>query len=81
MWTLEELEKNFETSREKGLTSQQAAESFKTSGENTLTERGKVPAYIVFLHEQTGFFSLLLWVGAGLCFIAHGLSVYEEEKA
>ena len=80
MWPLEELESRFETSREKGLTSQQAAESFKTAGENTLTERGKVPGYIVFLHEQTGFFSLLLWVGGGLCFIAHGLSVYEEEK-
>ena len=81
MWSLEELENNFNTSREKGLTANQVTESFKTAGENTLTERGKVPGYIVFLHEQTGFFSLLLWLGAALCFIAYGLGVYEEDIA
>ena len=34
----------------------------------------------MFLHEQTGFFSLLLWVGSGLCFIAYGLGVLQEEQ-
>ena len=80
MWSLEELEKNLSTSRTKGLTAQQAGEVFKTAGENTLTERGKVPAYVVFLHEQTGFFSLLLWLGAALCFIAYGLGVHQEAQ-
>ena len=79
MWGLEELEKHFETSREVGLTGAQVAASFKVAGENTLTERGKVPWYVVFLHEQTGFFSLLLWLGGALCFIAYGLAVQEEE--
>ena len=81
MWPLEELEKNLQTSRVKGLDTVQAAEVFKTAGENTLTERGKVPAYVVFLHEQTGFFSLLLWLGAALCFIAYGLGVHQIGRA
>jgi sodium/potassium-transporting ATPase subunit alpha len=42
-------------------------------GENALTEKGKTPAYIVFLKEQTGFFSLLLWFGSLLCFIAFAI--------
>lgn len=51
MWSLEELEKNFETSHEAGLTTQKVNEVALAVGENTLTERGKVPWYIVFLHE------------------------------
>ena len=51
MWDLKDLEKNLSTSIDKGLTDAQAAEVFNTSGENTLTEKGKTPWYIVFLHE------------------------------
>jgi magnesium-transporting ATPase (P-type) len=51
MWDVKDLEKNLGTSIDKGLTDAQAAEVFKTTGENTLTEKGKTPWYIVFLHE------------------------------
>merc|ERR1719491_262157 len=80
MWDIDELEKNHNTNKERGLTVEQANEGFKTYGSNTLTERGKVPWYIVFLHEQTGFFSLLLWLGSALCFIAYAMSAYQESK-
>jgi len=43
-----------------------------------LTERGKVAWYIVFLKEQTGFFSLLLWLGSFLCFLAF---IIAEDKS
>lgn len=37
-----------------------------------------VPWYIVFLHEMTGFFSLLLWFGSILCFFGYAI---QEDKA
>lgn len=42
--------------------------------------RGQVHWIVVFLHEQTGFFSLLLWLGSFLCFIAYGMTVYQESN-
>lgn len=80
MWTLEELEQDLNTTRAQGLSDALATEKFKRHGENTLTERGKVPWYIVFIKEQTGFFSLLLWLGSILCFIAYGISASEYKK-
>jgi sodium/potassium-transporting ATPase subunit alpha len=46
---------------------------FKEFGENSLTEKKGTPWYVIFLKEQTGFFSLLLWGGSLLCFIGYGL--------
>jgi Cation transporter/ATPase, N-terminus. len=42
-------------------------------GDNVLTEKKKTPWYIQLLHEMVGFFSLLLWAGALLSFIAYAL--------
>jgi sodium/potassium-transporting ATPase subunit alpha len=69
-----------ETSLETGLTKNKAQDILARDGENTLTERNKVPWYVVFLKEQTGFFSLLLWLGAALCFIAYALADYQEKE-
>jgi sodium/potassium-transporting ATPase subunit alpha len=49
----------------------------KKFGPNQLTEKDKVHPCILFLKEQTGFFSLLLWFGSILCFIAYGI---QEDK-
>lgn len=38
-----------------------------------LTEKKKDPWYAQLLHEVTSFFSLLVWAGAILCFIAYGI--------
>ena len=80
MKSQEDLEKHLETSLESGLTQAKAAVVFNQVGENTLTERNKVPWYVMFIHEQTGFFSLLLWLGAALCFIAYALASYQESE-
>ena len=76
----DDLEKHLETKLETGLSAAMAAQILAREGENTLTERNKVPWYIMFIHEQTGFFSLLLWLGAALCFIAYALASYQEDQ-
>jgi sodium/potassium-transporting ATPase subunit alpha len=55
------------------LTQDQATRKIEQVGENSLTEKKSIPWYVAFLKEMTGFFSLLLWFGAILCFIGYGL--------
>ena len=56
-----------------GLSNEKAKDKFDKIGPNALTEKKGLPWYILFLKEMTGFFSLLLWAGAILCFIGYGL--------
>lgn len=48
-------------------------------GKNVLTDKDATPCYIVFLREMTGFFSLLLWFGAILCFFGYGIQDKTED--
>ena len=73
MWPAEKLCEELNTDREKGLTTQKAAQIFAKEGKNALTEKKSLPWYCVFIGEMTGFFSLLLWFGAFLCFIGYGI--------
>lgn len=68
------METKQQTSFEKGLTEEAAEAKHKEFGDNALTEKVSVPWYCVFLKEQTGFFSLLLWFGSALCFLGYGIS-------
>ena len=56
-----------------GLSSALAAARLKEYGENVLSEKKSTPWYTELIHELTGFFSLMLWAGSALCFIAYGL--------
>lgn len=40
-----------------------------------------MPWYCAFLHELTGFFSLLLWIGGFLCFIGFGIQEDKSDKS
>lgn len=73
MWAHEKLFEKFHTSKEGGLTTERAEELLHTLGENNLSEKKGTPWYILLIKEYTGFFCILLWVAALLCFIAYGL--------
>lgn len=78
IWPLDVLEEKMGTSFAQGLTNAQVDAKRRIHGWNCLTEKDKVHPCILFLKEQTGFFSLLLWFGSFLCFIAFGI---QEDKS
>jgi len=62
------------------LTSARAAEILARDGPNSLTPPPTTPEWVKFCRQLFGGFSLLLWIGAILCFLAYGIqSVMEEE--
>lgn len=67
---LSDLCRRLHTDREKGLTVEQAATVLQKTGPNILTPSHKTPEYIKFIKTLTHGFSLLLWIGAALCFVA-----------
>lgn len=48
-------------------------ERLKRDGPNAITPPKQVPEIVKFLTQMFGGFSLLLWGGAILCFIAYGI--------
>ena len=56
-----------------GMSELQADERLKRDGPNSLTPPKQVPEIVKFLTQMFGGFSLLLWGGALLCFIAYGI--------
>jgi len=64
---------DYHTTKESGLSIEQAEKLHKTHGDNALTDKAAQPWYCLLLHEFTGFFALLLWFGGILCFIGYGM--------
>lgn len=54
-----------------GLSSIKAAELLARDGPNALTPPKQTPEIIKFLKQMVGGFSILLWIGAILCWIAY----------
>merc|ERR1712086_143460 len=67
------LAARFGTSKATGFTAAQAKAKHAEVGDNALTKKESVPWHCLFIHELTGFFSLLLWFGCFLCFIGYGI--------
>ncbi len=67
------LLRDLETNEQQGLTTEQAKAKLAKVGPNKLNEKTPLPWYIKLLLEMVGIFSLLLWAGSILCFIAYGL--------
>jgi len=63
-----------------GLTSDEAEKRHHEQGNNTLSQKVKEPWFIKLFHELTGFFSLMLWGGSALCFIAYGLDQSDKSN-
>lgn len=73
----EELATKFETDLERGLSAAERARRLDMYGKNMLTPPKGTPEIIKFLKEMSGFFSILLWVGAILSFIGYAI---DEDK-
>ena len=80
---MEEFYKRLEISEEtvsRGLSDKEAEDRVRKFGENALTEKKKKPWYVKLFHELTTFFSLMLWVGGILCFVAYGLDPSDKSN-
>ena len=69
-----------ERNLEQGMTTAEAEEKLKIHGDNSLSERKKTPWYLKLFHELTTFFSLMLWIGGILCFVAYGLDKSDKSN-
>ncbi|KAM6431610.1 potassium-transporting ATPase alpha chain 2 [Liasis olivaceus] len=78
--SIQELEEKYGTNIIKGHTSARAAEILARDGPNALTPPKSTPEIIKFLKQMIGGFSILLWVGAILCWIAFGIQ-YSQKVA
>ncbi|CAI5795247.1 potassium-transporting ATPase alpha chain 2 [Podarcis lilfordi] len=77
--SIEELEDKYGTSITKGLPSSRAAEVLARDGPNALTPPKSTPEIIKFLKQMVGGFSILLWIGAILCWIAFGIQYLHHD--
>lgn len=68
-----ELYRRLKTDPNNGLTSSTAKANLQRDGPNALTPPKTVPEWVKFLKQLFGGFSMLLWIGAILCFIAYGI--------
>ena len=77
---IEELYKKHHCNPDTGLTSAQAKANLERDGPNALTPPPTTPAWIKFLKTLFGGFSMLLWLGAVLCFLAYGIQASTLEE-
>ncbi|XP_077011980.1 potassium-transporting ATPase alpha chain 2 [Tamandua tetradactyla] len=75
-----ELENKYGTDIVTGLSSARAAELLARDGDNSLSPPKETPEIIKFLKQMVGGFSILLWIGAVLCWIAYGIQ-YSNDKS
>lgn len=77
---IEELCVTLQTDIDKGLTQEEVRLRLERDGPNELTPPKTTPEWVKFCKQLFGGFSLLLWVGAVLCFIAYGIQVSSVEN-
>ncbi len=58
-----------------GLTTAQAKANLERDGPNALTPPKTTPEWVKFCRQLFGGFSMLLWVGAILCYVAYAIEV------
>ncbi|KAM4794942.1 sodium/potassium-transporting ATPase subunit alpha-1-like [Rhinophrynus dorsalis] len=78
--SLDELRRKFGTDLTRGLTTSRAAEILARDGPNALTPPPTTPEWVKFCRQLFGGFSMLLWIGAILCFMAYIIQSATEEE-
>lgn len=71
---------NFSVLIWKGLTNAKAAEYLARDGPNALTPPPTTPEWVKFCRQLFGGFSILLWIGAILCFLAYAIQAATEDE-
>uniref|UniRef100_A0AAX7VAJ7 Sodium/potassium-transporting ATPase subunit alpha n=1 Tax=Astatotilapia calliptera TaxID=8154 RepID=A0AAX7VAJ7_ASTCA len=77
---LDDLGKRYAVDLRLGLTNARAVENLARDGPNTLTPPPTTPEWVKFCRQLFGGFSILLWIGAILCFLAYSIQVATEEE-
>ncbi|KAK7893480.1 hypothetical protein WMY93_022632 [Mugilogobius chulae] len=78
--TLDELHRKYGTDLTRGLSSTRAKEILARDGPNALTPPPTTPEWVKFCKQLFGGFSMLLWIGAILCFLAYGIQAASEDE-
>jgi sodium/potassium-transporting ATPase subunit alpha len=78
--SLDELFSRLSVDPSQGLTHEDARRRLERDGPNALTPPKTTPEWVKFCKQLFGGFSLLLWIGAVLCFIAYSIQTgaYED---
>ncbi|XP_005372048.3 potassium-transporting ATPase alpha chain 2 [Microtus ochrogaster] len=76
-----ELEQKYGTNIIRGLSSIKATELLARDGPNALTPPKQTPEIIKFLKQMVGGFSILLWIGAILCWIAYVIQYVSDSAS
>lgn len=63
-----------------GLNNATAAEILARDGPNALTPPPTTPEWVKFCRQLFGGFSILLWIGAILCFLAYSIQAATEDE-
>ncbi|KAK5621174.1 Sodium/potassium-transporting ATPase subunit alpha-3 [Crenichthys baileyi] len=77
--SIEEVCRKFQTDIVQGLTNAKAAEYLIRDGPNALTPPPTTPEWVKFCRQLFGGFSILLWTGAILCFLAYAIQAGTED--
>ncbi|XP_062338227.1 sodium/potassium-transporting ATPase subunit alpha-2 [Osmerus eperlanus] len=78
--SLDELSKRYGMDLNRGLTYAKALEVLARDGPNALTPPPTTPEWVKFCRQLFGGFSVLLWIGALLCFLAYSIQVATEDE-
>ncbi|XP_074794719.1 sodium/potassium-transporting ATPase subunit alpha-3 isoform X2 [Natator depressus] len=77
--SIEEVCRKYNTDCVQGLTHSKAQEILVRDGPNALTPPPTTPEWVKFCRQLFGGFSILLWIGAILCFLAYGIQAGTED--
>ncbi|KAK6311125.1 hypothetical protein J4Q44_G00191800 [Coregonus suidteri] len=78
--SLDDLGRRYGVDLARGLTNAKALEVLAREGPNVLTPPPTTPEWVKFCRQLFGGFSLLLWIGAILCFLAYSIQVATEDE-